>query len=67
MIINKEKNRQIEIDEKTPNPVGTEKENGSAGEVGYYIFAFLFWVLVAAGHPRFCLVLRDRAVGGQTI
>ena len=29
MIINEEKNRQIEINEKPPNPVGTEEENRS--------------------------------------
>ena len=57
MIINEKKNRQIEIDKKPPNPVGTEEENRSAGGAGYYIFAFLFRVLVAASRPRFCLVL----------
>ena len=64
---NERKNRQIEIDEKPPNPVGTEKENRSVGGASYYIFASLFQVLVAAGRPRFCLVLWDRAVGGRTI
>ena len=29
MIINKEKNRQTEIDEKPPNPMGTGEENRS--------------------------------------
>ena len=67
MIINEGKNRQIEIDEKSPNPVGIEEENRSAGGAGYYAFAFLFQVLMAVGRPRFCLVLRSRDVGGQTI
>ena len=66
MIIKKGKNRQIEIDEKPPNPVGTKKEYRSASGAGYYVFAFLFRVLIAAGHPRFCLVLRDRGVRSQT-
>ena len=39
---NEGKNRQIEIDEKPPNPVGTEEKNRSAGGAGYYVFAFLF-------------------------
>ena len=56
---NKGKNRHIEIDEKLSTPVETEEENWSAGKAGYNIFAFLFWVLVAAGRPRFCLVLQD--------
>ena len=47
--------------------MGTEEENRSAGGASYYVFAFLFRVLVAAGRPRFCLVLWDRAVGGRTI
>ena len=72
MIINEGKNRQIEIDEKPPNPVGIEEENRFAGGAGYYVFAFLFRVLVAAGRPRFRLValvgsLRGQAVGGRTI
>ena len=67
MIINEGKNRQIEIDEKPPNPVGTEEENRSTGGAGYYILAFLFQRLVATGRPCFCLILWDRAVGGQTI
>ena len=67
MIINEGKNRQIEINEKPPNPVGTEEENRSAGGAGYYVFVFLFRVLIAAGRPRFCLVLWDQAVRGQTI
>ena len=45
----------------------TEEENRSASGAGYYVFAFLFRVLVAAGRPRCRLVLRDRAVGGRTI
>ena len=61
------KNWQVENDKKPPNPVGTEEENRSAGMTGYYVFAFLFWVLVAAGRPHFCLVPRNQAVGGQTI
>ena len=40
MTINEGKNRQIEIDEKPPNPVGTEEENRSVGGAGYYVFAF---------------------------
>ena len=42
-IINKGKNWQIEINEKLPNPKGTEEENWSAKmKIGYNIFAFLF-------------------------
>ena len=67
MIINEGKNRQIEIDEKPPNPMETEEENRSASKASYYIFAFLFRVLVAAGRSHFCLVLRDQAVEGRTI
>ena len=47
--------------------MGTEEENRSVGRTGYYVFDFLFRVLVAAGRPRFRLVLRDRAVGSRTI
>ena len=46
MIINKRKNRQIEINEKTFDVVKTKEENRSASKVGYYIFAFLFRILV---------------------
>ena len=67
MIINKRKNRQIQIDKKPPNLVGTEEENRSAGSTVYYIFVFLFRVLVAASRPRFCLEVRDRVIRGQTI
>ena len=67
MTINEGKNRQIEIDKKPPNSVGTEEENRSAGGTGYYVFAFLFRVLVATSHQRFYLILWDRAVRGQTI
>ena len=57
-MINKGKNRQIKINEKPPNPEGTEEENQSVGvEIGYDVFAFLFQVLVVAGRPRFCLVV----------
>ena len=65
MIINEGKNRQIEIDKKPPNPVGTKEENQSAGGAGYYVFAFLFWVLVVTSHPRICLILQDQAIGGR--
>ena len=37
--------------------MGTEKENRSIGGAGYYVLAFLFQVLVAAGRLHFCLVL----------
>ena len=67
MIINKRKNRQIEIDEKPPNSVGTEEENRSAGGAGYYVLTFLFQRLVATGRLRFYLILWDRAIEGQTI
>ena len=69
---NKGKNRQMEIDEKSPNPKGTEEENRSAAvEPGYNIFIFLFRVLVAS-QPRFCLVvlvglLRSQAIGGALL
>ena len=75
MINNKGKNRQIEIDEKPPDPVGTEEENRSVGGAGYCVFAFLFGVLVIAGRPRFRLVALEglplgrgtvsRAIGGE--
>ena len=45
------------MDEKPFNPVETEEENRSAGGAGYYIFAFLFWVLVAVGRSHYHLVL----------
>ena len=61
---NEGKNRHIEIDDKPPNPVGTEEENRSAGGAGYYVFAFLFRVLVAANRPRFRSALQNRAIGG---
>ena len=64
---NKRKNRQIEINEKPPNPVGTEEENRSEGGAGYYVIAFLFRVLVAAGRLRFRLVLQDQTIRGQAI
>ena len=64
---NEGKNQQIEIDKKPPNPVGIEEENQSVSRAGYYVFVFLFRVLVAASCPRFCLILRDWAVGGRTI
>ena len=67
MIINEGKNRQIEINKKPPNPVGTEEENRSASRAGYYLFAFLFRLLRVAGQPRFRLVLQDQSVRGQTI
>ena len=67
IIINEGKNRQIEIDERLSNPVGTEEKNRSASGTGYYVFAFLFLVLVAAGRSRFCLVLWDQVIKGQTI
>ena len=77
MINNKGKNRQIEINEKPPDPVGTEEENRSAGGAGYCVFAFLFGVLVVAGRPRFCLValvglllgrgIVGRAMGGAVL
>ena len=78
MIINEGKNRQIEIDEKPPNPVGTEEENRSAGGTGYYVFAFLFRVLVAADRPRckaepsevellWVGTIVSQAIAGQTI
>ena len=48
MIINEGKNRQIEIDKKPPNPVGTEEEKRSyAGASRLVLLGFL-----------------DRAVGG---
>ena len=67
-----EENRQIAVDEKPPNPRGTEEENRSAEvETGYDVFAFLFRVLVA-GQPRFHLaalvgLLRRRAIVGPAI
>lgn len=67
MIINKGIKRQIDINKKLSNPVEIEEENQFADRVGYYVFAFLFRILMAAGRPRFCLVLQDRVVGGQTI
>ena len=67
MIKNKWKNRQIEIDKKPLNLVRTEEENRSVGRTDYYIFAFLFQILLAAGRLYFHLVLRDQAIGSQTI
>ena len=64
---NKGKNWQIEIDEKPLNPVGTEEESRSAGGVGYYVFAFLFWVLMVASRPRFCLIALVSLLLGQDI
>ena len=37
------------IDEKPPNPVGTEEENRFADRAGYYVFAFL---VASAGSSR---------------
>ena len=56
MINNKEKNQQIEINEKPPDLVETEEENRSESRAGYYVFAFLFGVLVLVSWPRFFLV-----------
>ena len=69
---NEGKNWQIEIDEKPLSLMGTEEESRSAGRAGYYVFAFLFWVLVVAGQPRFCLValvglLLGRGIVGRAI
>ena len=74
---NEGKNRQIEINEKPPNPVGTKKESRSADGAGYYVFSFLFWVLVVTGRPHFCLValiglllgrgIVGRAIGGAVL
>ena len=55
-MIDKEKNRQIEIDKKPSNKVETEEENRSVGGVGYYVFALLFKGLIIAGWLHFCLV-----------
>ena len=68
-MIKKGKNRQIRIDEKHPNQGGTEEENRSARvKIGYNIFAFLFWVQVAAGWLRFYLVvLVSGTTKGQAI
>ena len=57
-MINKEKNRQIEIDKKPSNPGRTKEKNQSARvETDYNVFAFLFQILVVAFWPRFCLVV----------
>lgn len=48
----------IEIDKKVPNPVIANETNRSAEErIGYYVFAFLNQVLVAAGGLCFCLAV----------
>lgn len=49
MLNNKVKNRQIEINEKPPDQVGTEDKNRFTDKAGYCIFTFLFGVLVVAG------------------
>lgn len=67
MIINKEKNWQIEINEKPPDLVKIEEENWSTGEAGYYVFAFLFRVLVVAGLLQFYLVALIGLLLGQSI
>ena len=69
-MINKGKNQQIEINEKTFNSRGTKEENRSAElEQVYKVFAFLFQVLVA-GQPYFCLialVVRSQTIVVQAI
>ena len=49
-MINKGKNRQIEIDKKPPNSVGTEEENRSTGREGRLLMSlpsyFKCWWLV---------------------
>ena len=45
--------------------MGSEEENRSAGGTSYYVFAFLFQVLVAAGRPHFYSTLRNWTVMGR--